>query len=179
MGKAKAGGRAGILAGLIYGILGAAAVVTLLVAFKSHVIEVIRSELPSGSTVNVNTVYDPLVAVDAAVAVVFGIVAGLALGLVFGAVSDRIPGRRGVTKGLVFGIIFWLILHVLADYIENLKYGVTFYLVDIGLGLGTSLVYGVLLGIFFEREMKKLATPGKSPVADEMGSGQGSSAARP
>jgi hypothetical protein len=171
MGKVTAGGKAGLFAGLIYAVVEAAAVVTLLVAFKSRVIEVISSELPSGTTGNVNAAYTLLVATDATVAVTFGIVVGIVLGLVYSAASDRIPGRRGVTKGLILGFILWIILHVLADYFENLKYGLTFYLVDIGLGLGTSLVYGVLLGFFFEREMKKLAAPGESPAVDEMGSG--------
>jgi len=165
MSNVKAGGQAGILAGLIYAVVEAAAVVTLLVAFKSDVIEVISSELPSRTAASVNAEYNLLIATDAVVAVAFGIILGLALGLVYGAFSDRIPGRPGVTKGLVFGFILWLILHVLADYFGNLKYGLTFYLVDIGLGLATSLVYGALLAIFFEREMKKLAAPGPSTAA--------------
>lgn len=178
MGKVREGGRAGLLAGLVYAALEATVVVTLLITYRNHVIAIISSELPSGSTVDVNSVYDSLVAVDAAVAVVFGILAGLVLGLVYGAVSDRIPGQRGVTKGLVFGFVLWLILHVVADYFENLKYGVTFYLVDIGLGLVTSLVFGGLLGIFFEGGMRKLVTPGESNHRNEMGSTPGSDIAR-
>jgi len=177
--EVRVGGRAGILAGLVYAVVEAAEVVTLLVAFKSRVIEVIGSELPSGSTGNSNATYNLLVATDAVIAIVFGIVAGLLLGLLFGAVSNRVPGRRWATKGLVFGVALWLILHVIADYFANLKYGVTFYLVDISLGLATSLVYGILLGIFFEREWKKLATPGRSPTAHEEGSTDGSPASRP
>lgn len=178
MGKVKGGAKAGLLAGLVYGALEASVVVALLVTFRSRIIDVIRSELPSGTTVDASAVYNSLVGVDAAIAVVFGIIAGMVLGLVFGAVSDRIPGRRGATKGLVFGLVLWLILHVVADYVENLKYGVTFYLVDIGLGLGTSLVYGGLLGLFFEREMKRLPSLGKVQATDDGGPIHGSPAAR-
>lgn len=179
MGKIREGGKAGLLAGLIYGVLEAAVVVTLLVIFKSRIISVIRSVAVPGTAVNVNAVYNALVVVDAAIAVVFGIIAGLVLGLIFGAVSDRIPGQRGVTKGLVFGFALWLILHVLADYVGNLKYGVTFYLVDIGLGLVTSLAYGALLGIFFERGMKRLPSPGTSAITGAGGPTQGRPAPGP
>jgi len=169
MGRVTEGGKAGLLAGLIYAVLTAAVVVTLLILFQSSVVKVVGT----------GVAYNQILAADALVAVIFGIVAGILLGLVYGAVSDRIPGRRGVTKGLVFALILWAILHVLADYLGNLKYGVTFYLVDIGLGLGTSLVYGVLLGVFFERAMNRLASSGRKDALDESGSTQESRGARP
>jgi len=173
MGRVKEGGKAGLLAGLIYAVVEAAAVVTLLVVFKSTVIATVSSELSAGSTLNGSAAYDGLVVTDAVVAVVFGILAGVALGLLFGAVWDRLPGRRAVTKGVVFGLILWLFLHVIADYFENLKYGVTFYIVDIGLGLGTSLVYGALLGLFFEREMRTLGSLAANKGADVEGTTEG------
>lgn len=85
------------------------------------------------------------------VAVSFGIVAGLIFGLIFGAVSGLIPGKRMLTKGLLFGIVLWLILHVGVDYLNYLRYGATFYFTDICLGLLTSVIYGTLLALFFER----------------------------
>ncbi len=155
MGKVSAGGRAGLFAGLVYAVLEAAVVVTLLIVFKGQVVKVIGSKLPSGT--GANAVYNSLIVTDAAVGIVFGIAAGVVLGLAFGAIADRIPGRTALTKGLVFGLVLWLLLHVVADYFGNWRYGATFYAVDIGLGLATSLVYGALLGMFFDREMRKVA----------------------
>jgi len=158
MGKMKEGAKAGIIAGTIYAIIGAAVTATLEYAFKSGIMRVINLKISSATTANINALYDITVAGSVVVAVVFGIIAGLVLGLIFGAVSNRIPGKRLIVKGLLFGFMFWLILHVLADLL-NLQYGETFYFIDIGLGLATTLLYGTLLGMFFERRMKRLAPP--------------------
>jgi len=153
MSEIRAGAKAGLLAGVVYASVEVAVVVTLLIAFKSRILEVITPELPPGTSVGAD--YNLIVATDAVIAVLFGITAGLLLGLVIGEISAHIPGKRYVEKGLVLGLVLWFVLHVFADYIANLRYGVNFYLVDISLGLATSLVFGAMLGIFFEREVKR------------------------
>jgi len=156
MEKVKEGGKAGVIAGIIYAIMTTIVVAALEYAFKTSIMKAVSSELPSGTRVNINALYDLTVEGSIVVAVIFGIILGLVLGLIFGAVSDRIPGKSGIAKGVVFGFLLWLVLHVLADSL-NLKYGATFYFTDISLGLATSLFYGVLLGKFFERGMNSLA----------------------
>ena len=153
MGRVKEGGKAGLIAGVIYALVVGVVVAAFETAFKSGVEKVIISEFHPGSTADLGSLYSSTVVGSVAVAVIFGIILGVVLGLIFGAYSGRIPGKSVIVKGLVLGFVLWLILHALADTL-NLKYGVAFYITDVGLGLATSLLYGYLLGLFFVRGTK-------------------------
>ena len=154
MGNVKQGGKAGLIAGVIYALVTAPVVAALETAFKSGIEGAVISEFHPGTTADLSSLYTSVLVGSVAVAVIFGVILGVGLGLLFGAYSDRIPGKSVVVKGLVLGFFLWLILHALADLL-NLQYGVTFYATDIGLGLVTSLLYGYLLGLFFDRGTKQ------------------------
>lgn len=158
MGRLAIGAKVGALAGLIYARVESAVVAGLLLLFKDNVIAEISKGLPPGTVIKVETLYKVLVEGDVIIAALFGILAGIILGLVFAAVSDHIPGRRGFIKGVFFGLVLWVILHVIADYFGNLRYGLSFYVTDIGLGLITTLLYGTLLGMLFERRIADSGT---------------------
>jgi len=153
MGNVKEGGKAGLVAGVIYALVTAPVVAALETAFKSGIEGAVILEFHPGTAAYLGSLYASVLVGSVAVAVIFGVLLGVVLGILFGAYSGRIPGRSVIVKGLVLGFMLWLILHALADLL-NLQYGVTFYVTDVGLGLATSLLYGYLLGLFFERGTK-------------------------
>ena len=131
----------------------------ILFTLKNTIINAITSRLPAGSTISVDTIYNLAIVVVVVAAIFGGIILGLILGLIFGAVENHIPGKNGVVKGLVFGIIMWLILSVLGGLLNLSAYGTTFYLAEVGVGLVISLLFGYLMGMLFDRGMRKFAPP--------------------
>lgn len=151
MGKIRDGAKSGLISGALFAIMEAAVIAFLMLYFKGSILSVMGMGLPTNSALSVNGIYNILVISDVLIGVLFGITLGMVLGIFFGIFSERIPGRNYVTKGIVLGVVLWLVIHVTLDYFENFKYGASFYVVDILLGLITSLVYGGLVATLFKR----------------------------
>jgi F0F1-type ATP synthase assembly protein I len=150
MGNATDGAKAGVVAGIPYGIIEAIVAYFALLSMKSTVISTIGSKLPPNTTLTANQVFGIALLVAPVAAVIAGVVVGLILGAIYGWLFDRIPGGKPVIKGLIFGVVFWLLVSVVGG-VGNLQEGTVYYLTSAGSGLLTALLFGVLLGYFYGR----------------------------
>lgn len=154
MSNATTGLKAGVVAGLLYGIIDGIFAYLGLTIFKSVVMAALQKEAATESallhvTITAQTLYNGAVAVSLVVAIVVGIIGGLILGAIFGALYNKIPGKSGPVKGLVFGFILWILLNVLFGLPNIGTYNLTYYLFGIGGGIIAALVYGYLIGTLF------------------------------
>jgi hypothetical protein len=93
--------------------------------------------------------------------IIFGVIGGLIFGLMFAAIYEKLPGKTPKSKGIVTSIIFWVVLILGFPALYNLyRWGFeefywfvrgSFYQEQAVIGLGTSILWGWLLGRFWER----------------------------
>jgi hypothetical protein len=158
------GAKAGAFAGIVLGIILAIGYYVLFTIISDTIKAAIQgTTLPAGLTVD-------LIFAAALLAIVIGtflgsIVLGVILGLVFAAVESKYMTSKSLAmRGLVFGIIIWLL--GLLFNIGNLYYGTAYVVASVLLGLVGSLIYGYLLGTFYQRFGPKTPTP--PPAAPSM-----------
>jgi hypothetical protein len=170
MGSAGNGAKAGVVAGIAYGIiLGIVSYFTLL-STKSTVISVLSQDLPSNSPFTPDQLFGIALLLTPVIVIIAGVIGGLILGAIYGKVIERIPGGSTIIKGIIFGAILWLLVSVLGG-IGNIRYGLQYYLVQVGVGLAGALLFGVLLGYFYGRFMRPKETytmPGEPSTVQDV-----------
>jgi hypothetical protein len=90
-----------------------------------------------------------------------GVVLGLVFGLIFAVLYDKLPGKTSTIKGIVIPIIYWVIIplglpvlfHLYRWGFEGLYwfFSMPIYWSPTAIGLGTSIIWGLLLGSFWDR----------------------------
>ncbi len=143
------GAKAGLVAGIVWGITVAVLLISLLTIFKSDVLNSI-STVP---TVNMtpDQLYTITLEFGAGFAVLTGIIGGVVLGAVFAAVYQFYLKSSSIRiRGLVFGIVLWLI-DLGINGTGGSASGVEYFTISIIGYLAASLLYGYLLGYLFER----------------------------
>jgi len=150
MGSASNGAKAGVVAGIAYGILLSIVSYFTLISIKSTVIADISQNLPPSSPFTPEQLFGIALLLTPVIVVVVGVLGGLILGAIYGKLTEKIPGRSPLIKGIIFGVVLWLLVSVLGGY-NNIGYGLQYYLVQIGTGLVGALLFGVLLGYFYGR----------------------------
>ena len=150
LGSATNGAKAGLVAGVPYGIIEAIIAYLALISMKQTIISTIAGKLPASTTLTANQVFDIALLVTPVIVVIGGVIGGLILGAIYGWLFEKIPGGKALNKGMIFGIILWFLLSVLLG-IGNLQDGVGYYLAQLGSGLFTALLFGLLLGYFYGR----------------------------
>ena len=93
---------------------------------------------------------------------IFGIILGLIFGLIFAALYDKLPGKTSAIKGIVISLIYWVAIPLGLPVIQHLNwYGLEglcwffsspFSWMPTAIGLGTLIIWGWLLGRFWESE---------------------------
>jgi len=111
---------------------------------------VIEETLLPDSLVTAEQVYELLLVFGAVVTVIIGVVAGVIIGVVYGWAYEKVPGGNSIYKGLIFGIILWVIRDVLLG-LGNLQYSTTYFALSLAWGLVIALIYGALLGVFYDK----------------------------
>jgi hypothetical protein len=166
------GAKAGLIAGLIQGIIAGIVAYVLVQEFISS-IESIIQQSTAGSTLTSSEVAlaASLVGTFAlAGAIIGGLIGGIILGLIFAAVQDKYMKKQSLPmRGLVFGIVLFLIDLALSS--GSFAYGTTYVAASLGVDLVTALLFGYLLGYFYQR-----FSPKPQPVMSTMtNSGMGPS----
>ncbi|MGQ9718369.1 MAG: DUF6789 family protein [Nitrososphaerales archaeon] len=156
MSKVTVGVKAGVVSGAIYGVIIAPITYITLIFLKEEIMPSIIASLLPDSPITAEQAYNIMLLIGPIFAFITGIILGLIFGIIYGWAYDKIPGRTSIIKGIVFGIILWLIFSVLLG-LGNLQYSVTYYLYGLGEGLITSLIFGLLLGFFYNRFIPKTA----------------------
>ncbi len=158
--------KAGIVAGIIMGVLNAIFDYVILNAFKSQIISSINtyiSRLPVTSTSKLpsaESLYNASLVTGPAEAVIFGAILGLALGYVLGRSYGKIPGGTPLIKSLFLGILIWVILDVLLGLADLGLLGTSFYLYTLGLSVISLLVFGYVLGFLYGKWAEVTPQPG-------------------
>jgi hypothetical protein len=156
MGNIAEGAKAGLLSGIVYGILDSLFGIVYLTIFKNDIISVLKSSIPPGSSISATSLYNLTLSLAVVGGILGGIIIGLILGLIFSAVYGHLPGSSATSKGLVFGLIMWLLFNVLLG-LANLRFGILYYGLGVIGGLLSSLIFGAILGKLYDRGMKKLS----------------------
>lgn len=129
--------KAGVVAGIIYGII-----LTVLVAALAEAIMPgfwgVVSTAGAGLT-------GAVIGIFAVMLIIGGAIGGLIFGAVYAAAYGSLPGSS-VVKGIIIAIIFWLVFSVGLNY----SY-VSRYPAYAGIGLVSSLVWGALVGVFWDK----------------------------
>ncbi|MEM2914978.1 MAG: hypothetical protein QXH91_06235 [Candidatus Bathyarchaeia archaeon] len=150
MGKVVTGIKAGVIAGVIYSIILAPFTYFTLVLFKEDIISIIMASLPEGYSLTAEEIFSFALLIAIISVFIVGIILGVIVGLIYGWAYEKIPGRTAIIKGIIFGIILWLIFSVILGF-GNLGYGVTYYLYSLVGDLIAYLIFGLLLGYFYNR----------------------------
>ncbi|MHB1470312.1 MAG: DUF6789 family protein [Thermoplasmataceae archaeon] len=153
MGRGSTGAKAGVVAGIAYGILGAIFTLVILIVDKSAIIAALDAYASTLSSLGLKTSGSALYSTELLTApvgaVIEGIVGGIILGAIFGLAVHKIPGRNDKVKGMVFGFILWFIFTVLMGLFSRTEFGNTYYLLTVLTGLVSVVVYGYILGALF------------------------------
>jgi hypothetical protein len=158
MGSAGNGAKAGLVAGIAYGVvLGIVSYFTL-ISIKSTVIADITKSMPSNTSFTPDQIFSIALLIAPVVVVIFGIIGGLVLGAIYGKLVERIPGGSPLIKGIMFGAVLWLLVSVLLGLGNIGEYGLEYYLANLATGLVGALIFGVLLGYFYGRFMRPKET---------------------
>lgn len=89
--------------------------------------------------------------------IISGVVLGLIFGLIFAALYDKLPGKTPAIKGIVISIIYWVTIPLGLPVLSTLyRWGFEglywdFIWKPTAIGLGTSIIWGLLLGSFWDR----------------------------
>jgi uncharacterized protein DUF6789 len=158
VGSAGNGAKAGVVAGIAYGIILAIVSYFTLISIKSSVISAISRSLPSNTPFTPEELFGIALLLTPVIVVIVGVIGGVILGAIYGKLIERIPGGSPVIKGIIFGAILWVLVSVLGGLGNLSQYGVEYYLVQIGAGLAGALLFGVLLGYFYGRFMRPKET---------------------
>lgn len=127
--------KAGIVAGIIYGIIYLVLVIALADALMPGFWALMGTAGFTGAAISIL----------AGSMIVGGIIGGIIFGAIYAAVYGSLPGTS-VVKGITLGIVYWLIFGVALSY----GYVATYPLYTV-LGLISSLVWGALVGILWDK----------------------------
>jgi len=150
LGRIGTGAKAGVVSGIVYGAISAVFAYISSPMIKEQMMAVIEETLPPNSLVTTEQIYEFLLIFGAVVTVIVGVVTGVILGVVYGWGYEKFPGGNSIYKGLVFGIILWVIVDVLLG-LGNLQYGTTYFALSLAWGLVIALIFGALLGVFYDK----------------------------
>lgn len=88
--------------------------------------------------------------------VIFGVIGGVIFGLILAAGYTRLSGRTSVIKGVILSIPFWVVMGIYDDVMQTVDVAgwdavMPVVAIPLVLGLAVSILWGVLLGFFWDR----------------------------
>ena len=136
--------KAGVISGLIFGIVNA----TVAAFIYWFMLESIPGEMSEGwITVGLYTLSLLIPG-----KIIFGIIGGVIFGLIFAAFYYKLPGSKPIVNGITTAIIYWVIFSLIIGYFFRkyyfAAYGIT-YIADVIIGLMMFLFWGFLLVKFW------------------------------
>lgn len=142
------GVKAGVVSGVIYGVVN--------VIVNLVVMGVI---LPSVFPEFFVAVFDFVAMIIFVVLLVAGLFAGVIIGLIFGFIFavlyKELPGRTSAIKGVIFSFALWAILGLTLQLATSVGWPPPearhLLSIPIMISLGTSILWGILLGYFWDR----------------------------
>ena len=159
MGRASTGAKSGLVAGLVWGIISAIFTAVALIALKQDIINALNSYISGNSAaqqvgLTANDLYNTVLVIGPVADIIVGLIVGMILGAIYGWGVNKIPGENYKVKGVVFGIILWLISAAFSAQSVG-EYGILYTVFNLAGAFVGAIVYGYLLGTFYEKWSKE------------------------
>ena len=163
MGRASTGAKSGLVAGLVWGIISALVTAVALIALKQYIINALNSYISGNSAaqqlgLTANELYNTVLIIGPVSDIIVGLIGGMILGAIYGWGVNKIPGENYKIKGVVFGIILWIIGAAFSALSAG-EYGVLYTVFNLAGGFVGAIVYGYLLGTFYEKWSREPIQP--------------------
>ena len=142
--------KAGVISGLIFGIVNA----TVAAFIYWFMLESLPGEMSEG------TIKAGLYTLSYLIPgkIIFGIIGGVIFGLIFAAFYYKLPGSKPIVNGILLAIIYWLIFSVNIGHFSKefyfALYGTT-YIDDVIIGFIMYLFWGFLFVSFWNKYSEK------------------------
>jgi len=144
MAEFRTGAMVGGVAGIIYGALFGVSGLAIMLAFGAKLEQLIGPSVAGLDTVALILIF-----------IISGIIVGVAVGAIFGvayaALYRVLPGNTSLQKGAIFSIIFWLTGLVFSRNTFRILGETTIVTILVIHGLITALIWGVLVGAFWDK----------------------------
>jgi hypothetical protein len=153
MGSFSQGLKAGLAAGAIYAAIIGLLHLTTLLGCSSAQISFIASKIPATSNASASEIfYGTDIVYYPMVYGVSTLIIGVIFGAVFGFSYSRLPGSSSRTKGLGLGIaVFFIVAFVGPGFLLTYSCGGSLFpYLTFGLSVPSALVFGYLLGSFYD-----------------------------
>ena len=147
------GFKAGIISGLIFGIINA----TLAALIYWFMLDSMPGEMSEG------IIKAGLYTISYMIPgkIILGIIGSIIFGLIFAAFYDKLPGSKPIINGILLAIIYWLIFSVYIGHFNKTYYlglyGIG-YIDDVIIGFIMYLFWGFLLVSFWNKYSEKQKT---------------------
>lgn len=152
------GAKAGAISGVVLGVITAVAYYVQFIIMDSSIRSAIRQNVAAGSALTADQVFSIVLATIVVGSFVGSIVLGVIFGIIFAAVHDKYMTSKSVAmRGIVIGLPLWLV--GISFDVGYFYFGAVYMAASIVIGLIASLIYGYLLGHFFERFGSKKTSP--------------------
>ena len=151
----KRGAEAGIKAGIVQGIISIIFVLILVVFFWREILESSGYNLSNIAESDfLNAVGDitPILVISG---IIGGIIFGLIIGLIYAGIYKSIPGSTSIRKAWVLSIVGWSVFTLLPNN-NTFNISIRFFIIgSVIFGLINWLIYGYLLGMFWNKYEEK------------------------
>lgn len=138
----------GVAAGFLWGILQAILIGGIFYMLIAEALDIQVDALISPSEAA------PFVMIQS---ILYGIIGGAIFGAIYGAVYDSLPSASSVVKGIVLSIIWWLVFGIAINYGQLATIPVVATMVLVALSLLSAIVWGTLVGFFWDKFGEKVA----------------------
>jgi len=148
MAELVSGAKSGVISGSIYGVINT---VVINVVVTGLIFPTVFPEFFVGG---LRFLRITVVAVWLIGGLIIGAFGGLVFGLIFAVLHGRLPGKTPKIKGIILSIVFWVIFGLTQQLALSARWppeAVFLISMPIMTSLGTSVLWGILLGTFWER----------------------------
>jgi hypothetical protein len=152
MSKITIGAKAGLIAGIVEGILSAPLAYYFILVIKEDMLAGIRSSLKEAPiAVSEEQIFNFIITITPIAVVIASILIGLVVGIIYATIQHKLPAESHIAKAITFSLIIWLIFTIPSITLQPTSVKI---LNNIWLGIIPVLVYGIVLGLMFQRFLR-------------------------
>lgn len=146
--------KAATVAGIIFGVL--QAIVTVIITL------IWLNSTPETLTNLSNLTF--FIGRSFVIGIMSGVLGGIIFGYIYIATYNKLPGSTRVTKAMILGIMYWVIFSVVIGYFRRSEYGLTYYGINIIVGLFLYLFWGFLFVKIWNKYKSEPTVPQALPL---------------
>ena len=149
----KRGLKAGIVSGIIWGVIACTIGVLQAKIFLEEKMSGFGYEMP----LMAEQMFWQFVVMAYPLFIIGGIILGIIVGLIYAAVYNSLPSSKSIIKGIVLLLIFWLIFVGIGFFLTMIGSGKgiegieSSYIESMAINLIVLVIFGILLGLFWDK----------------------------